>query len=158
MWYVKPSVVLPATAEQTFSSRDLISFWKYEIKIRQKLEVPMKMFTVIHCYSPELYYYIPKVFHEYSFTLLAPFVGGWWYYISSFGREKRDSVHSEPPSKKPVGDPEARKWVWVLCFNHSGHPSHTGAQGFSRFGEFVFAQHGKTELQARKIPLEFIML
>lgn len=37
MWYLKPSIVHPATAEQTFSSRDYIRFWKYDIKVQQKI-------------------------------------------------------------------------------------------------------------------------
>lgn len=54
MGYLKASIALPATAEQTFSSRDYISFWKYEIKVQQKISVPAKMFTVMHCYNPKL--------------------------------------------------------------------------------------------------------
>lgn len=35
MWYLKPGIVLPATAKQTFSFR--ANFWKYKIKVEQKI-------------------------------------------------------------------------------------------------------------------------
>lgn len=38
MQYLKPVTVLPATAKETGSSRD-INFWKHDIKVQQKVRV-----------------------------------------------------------------------------------------------------------------------
>lgn len=56
------------------------------MEVQQKIQVLMKVFTIMHCYIPNLFvsyklwdYCFPKMSCEYSFVLLAPFVGGQWY-------------------------------------------------------------------------------